>query len=542
MNKGIPDIFAAMGVKTFFQDMLPCSEVEPTPIKPLLKELHWHYAAEIMKAAEVTAQKDGAYPVLVTSFKCSPDSFVIEYFKQLMEYHNKPYLVLQLDDHDSNVGYETRIEAAIRSFSNHFSSIKTGRPVSHALQLVPAGESELSDKTLVIPNWDNASLALVVANLRREGIDARLLEESDISIQKSLRHNTGQCIPLNIIAQEFMDFIEGHQLDPEKTVLWMVSSVIPCNLGLFPHYIKAILASQGNGLEKAGVYVGDMSFGDLSMKLPVDTYFAYMFGGFLKKMGCRIRPYETNKGETDAVIKESLAIFVDAFLGNRKKEDALEEVVSRFEGIARDDHLSDQKPKVAIFGDLYARDNEVINQGLIHKIEEHGGEVVTTPYSSYVKMIAKPYLRKWFVEGNYLHALFSKALMATVSRLEKRYLKFFNRILNDPEPLYNESPEEILSPYNIRIEHTGESMDNVLKLFYMMKHHPDISLFVQTSPAFCCPSLVTEAMAKEIERHTGVPIVSITYDGTRSDKNDVIIPYLKYPRQLLEGREHYKMS
>jgi hypothetical protein len=72
-------------------------------------------------------------------------------------------------------------------------------------------------------------------------------------------------------------------------------------------------------------------------------------------------------------------------------------------------------------------------------------------------------------------------------------------------------------------------MDNILKIFYIIKHYPDISLFVQTSPAFCCPSLVTEAMAGEIERKTGVPIVSVTYDGTGGTKNDMIIPYLKYP-------------
>ena len=39
---------------------------------------------------------------------------------------------------------------------------------------------------------------------------------------------------------------------------------------------------------------------------------------------------------------------------------------------------------------------------------------------------------------------------------------------------------------------------------------------------------VTEAMAKEIEKKTGVPIVSITYDGTSSKKNEAIIPYLTY--------------
>jgi hypothetical protein len=56
------------------------------------------------------------------------------------------------------------------------------------------------------------------------------------------------------------------------------------------------------------------------------------------------------------------------------------------------------------------------------------------------------------------------------------------------------------------------------------------ALFVQASPAFCCPALITGAMAHEIERQTGVPVVSITYDGAGGRQNDVIIPYLKYAR------------
>jgi hypothetical protein len=142
-------------------------------------------------------------------------------------------------------------------------------------------------------------------------------------------------------------------------------------------------------------------------------------------------------------------------------------------------------------------------------------------------MISQQYIRKWFIEGNYLNALSTKTLVATITRLEKVYYKYFERILGEPEPEYDESPEKILSRYNIRVENTGESMDNILKIFYIKKHYPDVSLFVQTSPAFCCPSLVTEAMAKEIEKNTGTPIVCITYDGTGGNKNDILIPYLR---------------
>ncbi len=528
MNSGIPGIFASQGIKAFYQDMLSYTREDVASIEPLCNELPWYYASDILRAAEVVAKSDRAYPVFVTSFNCSPDSFAVEYFKKLMESHEKPYLILQLDEHSSSVGYETRIEAAVRSFRNHHSAHASDRvkaAVIYAPSLIPARKKSFIDKTLLIPNWDNISLPLIIANLKSEGIDARLLEETDTSIQKSLRLNSGQCIPLNIIAQEFIDYVEKHDLDPANTVLWIMYTTLACNLRMFPHHIKNIFHSHGHGMSEAEVYTGSMSFVDLSIKLPLNSYLAYMFGGLVRKMGCRIRPYEKEKGATDRIIKKSIDILADSCLGNRPKESAVAEVVSYFEGIERN---YEQRPKIAIFGDLYVRDNEVMNQDLVHFIEDNGGEVITTPFSSFLKMISGQYFRKWFIEGRYLNVLSTKTFFATATMLEKAYYKYFERVLKEPDLEYDESPEKILSEYNIRVENTGESMDNILKIYYIKKHYPDVALFVQTSPAFCCPSLITEAMSKEIEKKTGTPVVSITYDGTGGNKNDIIIPYLRY--------------
>ena len=371
-----------------------------------------------------------------------------------------------------------------------------------------------------------------------------MLEGSEASTRKSLRLNNGQCMPLTIIAQEYIDYIESHDLDPERTVLWMSSAKIACNIGLFARHIHHLLQAHGKGLEKAGLYIGHLSMADISMKLSLNTYLAYMFGGLLKKMGCQIRPYEKHAGSTDQVLEKSLVLLEDVFSRSASKETALKKVIAWFDTIERRDFTgAPPKPKVAIFGDLYVRDNELLNQDLIRFIEAQGGEVVTTPYSAYVKMIAQPYLRKWFIEGRYLEALSSKAFIATISRLEKTYYKYFQRILKEPEPVYNEAAQEILADYGVRIENNGESMENLLKIHYLKKCHPDIALFVQTNPAFCCPSMITEAMASSIKRITQTPIVSITYDGTGGGKNDVITPYLKFVRQpvvqVFENRHRY---
>ncbi len=526
LNNNIPGIFRSLGIDAFYQDMLDYDPREVEAIKPLLDEIHWEHGAKILEAAEVVARRPGLYPVLVTSFKCSPDSFAVEYFKDIMERYDKPYLVLSLDGHDSSVGYETRIEAAVRAFRNHHGG---GRVTTVSAPTLPEAAGSLAGKHVLFPNWDQLTCALLVATLQREGFDARLLEETEQTIRESLRHNSGQCIPLNAIAEAAMVYVRRHQLDPGNCVLWINRSSLACNIHLYPLQIARIFAEHGGGMEKMGVYQGEITFSDISLRAARNAYFAYMLGGMLQKVACRIRPYETEKGRTDWIVDKAIKVLRDAFLGKRQLEKTVDEIVTQFEWV---ETAGPRRPKVAIFGDLYSRDNRVMNQDLVACIEGLGGEVVTTPYSEYGKMIAGSYFRKWFNEGKYLDMLTGRALLAAMLALEKNLMKSFNRILDEAEHRYDDDPAEILARYQVSVENSGESMDNILKVHYLAKHHPDLSLFVQASPALCCASLITEAMKERIERLTGIPVVSITYDGTGGDKNALIAPYLQFPRQF----------
>ena len=234
MNKGIPDIFNSLGIKSFYQDMIPSDDTGPEDFTVLLEKVPWYFVSRILETAKIIAETKNLYPVLITAFKCSPDSFIIEYFKKIFNACQKPYLILQIDEHDSNLGYETRIEAAIHSFRNHAAAFN-GNTKINATQIVPGTTKEISGKTLLFPMWDPIVSPLLVANLRRTGFDARLMRSSDLIIKKSMAHNTGQCLPVNIIAQEFIEYVEENDLRPENTVLWGVESKGACNLRLFPN-------------------------------------------------------------------------------------------------------------------------------------------------------------------------------------------------------------------------------------------------------------------------------------------------------------------
>jgi len=522
MNKGIPDIFSGMGIKCFFQDMIDPDELQPEETEILLRKIPWYYASRILETARTAATAKNLYPVLVTAFKCAPDSFIIEYFKKLMNEFEKPYLILQIDEHDSNVGYETRIEAAIRSFRNH-STLDSKAPEPKSPALLPHLETRIDGKTLLFPDWDNLVAPLLVANLRRGGIDARLMNSSEMIIRKSMASNTGQCLPVNIVAQEFIDYVELHGLKPEHTMLWMTKCFITCNLRLYPFYIKNLLEGYGHGFEKASVYFGELTHLEIAYSTSYYAYFAYLLGGLIRKLGCKIRPYEVNPGETEAAIGKSIGILETAFLGKRQIEAAVTEMISLFEKI---DRRPGNKPLVAIFGDLYVRDNDIMNQNLIRDIENNGGEVITTPYTDLVKINIENVIRRAVARGDYFQAGIYRVMLSSINLFEDRYYKQFKKFLGNKPVVNPERLEKNLPKFNISPYHSGESYENILKIFYILENYPMISLFVQTNPAFCCPAMVTEAMAQEIKRITGIPVVTLTYDGTSGNKNEVLISYL----------------
>lgn len=536
MNKSIPQLFSSLDVPLYYQDNLPENGAADPETERLLTQIHWHYASTILRAAAWCARTPGIYPVFITSFKCAPDSFVQEYLMRILDRAGKPYLILQLDEHDSNVGYETRIEAAIRAFRNHRTMRDTGQPASgSSLPVAPSFAESLKGKTVLLPVWDPVAIRLVAASLRHAGYDARALEETPELITEGLKTNTGQCIPLNVIAAEYSSYIKRHRLQPENCVLWMIKSGWSCNIGMYPSFIRSLLEREGGDMAKAGVYVGELTMIELGPLVTGRAYFAYLYAGLIHRLACRIRPYETEAGRTDAAVQEAIGIFEAALEGQLALRKAAKKVGTLFKSIPRDESKG-RRSKVAIFGDLYLRDNPVMNQDLVRSIEAAGGEVVVIAYTEYTKIVSSGHFQRWIKDQRYKEFIFFRALLGALGLLEALFQDSSSALAGPTIHYEGGDLDEYLAPFHLRTEHEGETYENILKAWRLSRTYPDLSLFVHTSPAFCCPSLVTEALAAKIEEVTGVPVVNIIYDGTSASRNDVLAPYLRYPRHRKETR------
>ncbi len=284
MNQGIPAKLSRMAIPTYFQDMVPAPNINVnSPASEILAWNHWRFGRSILQTAEYIAQSEDLYPIYLTAFKCSPDSFVVQYFKEIMETYGKPYLILQMDEHGSDVGYETRLEAAIRSFKNHFQFAEKKKP-SQPPEILKS--YQVGEQTVLVPNYDAFSCHLICASFERAGYRTELIEETPVTIMKSLRVNDGQCLPISAIVQSAVETIKQKNLDPQNTTIFLNSiSRLACNLPQYPLMAKKILHSLGEGFEKVDIFATDFDLSGLPFEVVVDVYFQLSYRGVITPSG-----------------------------------------------------------------------------------------------------------------------------------------------------------------------------------------------------------------------------------------------------------------
>ncbi|KPL08816.1 hypothetical protein AMJ85_07820, partial [candidate division BRC1 bacterium SM23_51] len=240
-----------MGVDVFWQDELDVDDYEPAYAEKYQERMHWHYGKKIVKVAELCARSDDLFVVYLTCFRCSPDSFLISYVKDIMTHYDRPFLILQLDELSSDVGYVTRIEAGLRSFEC-FLREKKEKATPQAVVRARDDRLEKGD-TVLVPYIDVLVSEFWTKCFNRAGYDAVLLDPSARALNTGYQYASGgECMPLVSILGSAVEKVKERRLDPRRTFFHMPTVCIACNFAQFP--ILADLVFQSAGLD--GLKIG----------------------------------------------------------------------------------------------------------------------------------------------------------------------------------------------------------------------------------------------------------------------------------------------
>jgi predicted nucleotide-binding protein (sugar kinase/HSP70/actin superfamily) len=391
--------------------------------------------------------------------------------------------------------------------------------------------SPLSGKTVYFPAMSEAGVRVIAAAFRSVGIDAKSMPPSDEeTMVLGGRHSSGEeCLPLKVTLGDALKLLVHGEVPPDRMAIFMPTSDGPCRFGQYGPYIKGVLEEMGYG----GVTVisptcedGYSGIGEHADELLRTAWRAMIGGELLTKLLLRTRPYELEKGASDAAYEAALSDLcatVESRGKNPKERMArLKESLVRgrrlLRGVPAD--FSDPRPLIGIVGEIFCRLNTFSNDDVVRKVEEAGGECWISDVSEWL----------WYTNASHIHLLkrFRKHLTMEMfgAKLKWHFQHKDERelhgVFGDDFRGYEEADDirdvlDLARPYLVPEGTLGEMLLSVAKTVYLHRKGADGVLDI--NPFSCMNGIVSEAIYPRLSRDCdGLPVRVFYFDGTRADR------------------------
>ncbi|MBI5756075.1 MAG: hypothetical protein HZA12_04040 [Nitrospirae bacterium] len=261
-------------------------------------------------------------------------------------------------------------------------------------------KEERNSTTLLFGGLTYTHDYLIEGALRGLGYNARCLpvpDNNSLAIGREYG-NRGQCNPTYYTVGNLIKYLQhlkenGEENIGERYAFITAGSCGPCRFGMYEaEYRKALRDAGFPGfrillLQQSGsLNQGSESGIELTPRFFITLLKALMAGDMINELGYKIRPYETESGETDRCIKEGRDILYTAL----KEKTPLRKGLRRVNGLFSSIHVdySRIKPKVKITGEFWAMTTEGEgNYQLQRWLESEGAEVIVEPVSNWITYI-----------------------------------------------------------------------------------------------------------------------------------------------------------
>ena len=380
INHGIPEMINSYGLAVLTEDSVAhLGEVE----RPLIVSDQWMYHSRLYKAADVVKKREDLDLIQLFSFGCGLDAVTTDCVSDILTGSDKVYTVLKIDEVNNLGAARIRVRsllAAIRERSelNYQRFIK-----SSAIEKVEFTKEMFDDKyTILCPQMSPIHFGMLEAAINSCGYNLEVLDSERSCIDMGLKYvNNDACYPSLIVVGQMMEALQSGKYDLDKTALIITQTGGGCRATNYIGFIRRALKKAGmeqipvislnlQGLEKNSGF-------KITPKFGVKVLQAGLYGDLFMRVVYRTRPYEVNKGETDALHKKweekIIKELSDNKFGIRRFRKNMKKIVEEFDAIPVKDI---KKPRVGIVGEILVKFSPTANNDLVKLLEEEGAEAV----------------------------------------------------------------------------------------------------------------------------------------------------------------------
>ncbi|MCL4321115.1 MAG: hypothetical protein M0016_05735 [Deltaproteobacteria bacterium] len=372
------------------------------------------------------------------------------------------------------------------------------------------------NKKVYIPYMSDAAYALSAA-FRRCGVDSEVMDEPDEStLDFGLKFTNGnECMPCFVTTGDIIKVIEKPGFDAKRSAFFMPTSPGPCKFGQYNRLHELVLDNMGYNEVEFLVPSAKKSYtdfvGDKAVLFRRVAWQGCLAIDTLEKALYRVRPYETNKGDTVSAYKECINLVVNAIEKGNDIYDAMKICAKKFEEIPRKD---ENRPLIGVVGEIFLRLNKFTNNFTTEKIEALGGEVSVVPTYKWITFTTHEYAVNAFKSKKVKDIFLSFLVNYYQKKDEANMFKPFKRLLRNHKET---DIKEILSYARKYLDLSlggeailtvGESIDFAKKGY---------SGVVSIHPFHCMPGSIVQTISKKFrEDLNNFPWINLWFDGQES--------------------------
>ncbi len=502
--------------------------------------MYWGTGKQILKAAEYVKNHDQLFGAFITNFSCGPDSFILNYFRNIMG--RKPSLTLELDSHTADAGINTRIEAALDIIKSYIQINKNGGLEKEEDTFVPLEISNFVDiidnegKThsiyddhvkMLIPNMGRLAAEAFAASLRYCGVNAEALPPYT---NDTLKKGKGaslckECLPLLLNAGSMLEYAEEHHEKNDILLFFMANSEGPCRLGQYNVFLDDLIRKKK--IKNAGVFTlsDEDSYVGLGNKFISRSWTAITVADVMSNIQNAIRAIAVDVPKALELFQEEWNSIVTIIENGGLKEifEQLGRSAAVLNKIERKESIKDAK-KIALVGEIFVRHDEFSRMDLISKLSSKGFVVKVAPIGEYIYY--SNYLEKRKIRNN--GNLLKDKLMFQIRdfeqvRIEKNIKENLSRSGFYEYEIFDIEGIIQRAEHLVRPELEGEAILTIGSSLVEIINH--VSGVIAIGPFGCMPSRVAEAILNKEMTLEGKGIAEGKFIENAEGKNK-FLPFL----------------
>ncbi|MDG5816109.1 acyl-CoA dehydratase activase [Chitinispirillales bacterium ANBcel5] len=510
-NMGIPHKVASRGYIVLPFDMLPAHDYSVD------SKMFWGMGQKLMKVAKFVRDRDNLFGFFITNFSCGPDSFLLNFFRNIMK--TKPSLTLELDQHTADAGIDTRVEAALDIMESYRKIGAQKKEDDSFVRAKVLYGKEIrvvgSDGTsyplahpkveVLMPSMGRYGTEAAAAVLRNIGVNARALPVADKDVLLTGKKNTSckECLPYIVTTGSFLDYLDKHRDRDKITLFFMATGGGPCRLGQYFRAFEQLI--DNNKLRDVAMFTmtDENGYGGLGTRLLLKAWQGILISDILADIRSMLSVAAVNKENALQELEECWAELIKYFEGSvsTRLTVLLSNIAERLKTIPLKMDPS-QIPVVSLVGEIFVRRDEFSRKNIVDYLEERGFMVRVAPiaeFMQYSNYIVNSKL------GEREFEFFEMFRMKLTSQIQEWWERKIKTVLAE-SGLYHfemiEVEKTIKSALHLmNVNFRGEAILTVgLSLREILNHSCGV---ISIGPFGCMPSRVAEAILKKEMNVTG---------------------------------------